>query len=46
MKRKDAKRRSQIIKELSDLARNSWANAKPCDYEPLEKELAEIEARR
>lgn len=37
------KRRTQIIKELSDLSRNGWANARPCDYEPLERELTAID---
>ena len=36
-------RRSEIIRILSDLARDGWANARPCDYQPLEKELREIE---
>lgn len=35
--------RSQIIKMLCELSRNGWANAVPCDYEPLERELAQIE---
>lgn len=34
-------RRLQILKELSDLSRNGWANARPCDYQPLEDELNE-----
>ena len=33
------KRRSIIIGQLCDLSKNGWANAKPCDYEPLEREL-------
>lgn len=36
-------RRSFLIKELSDLSRNGWANARPEDYIPLEKELAALE---
>lgn len=43
MTRAQQKRRSEIIKTLSDLSRNGWANALPCDYEPLEKELRELE---
>jgi hypothetical protein len=38
------KRRSEIIKQLSDLSRNGWAGALECDYKPLEKELAELDA--
>jgi hypothetical protein len=37
-------RRSQIIKELSDLSRNGWALARPFDYEPLERELRALDA--
>lgn len=37
-------RRVAIIKELSDLSRGGWANALPCDYEPLEKELKQLES--
>lgn len=37
------KRRSELIKQLSDLSRNGWANAMEYDYKPLEKELAEID---
>lgn len=33
-------RRSAIIVELSRLSRDGWQHAKPCDYIPLEKELA------
>ena len=40
---KKLKRRSEIIKVLSDLSRNGWANALPIDYEPLERELRELE---
>lgn len=46
MTRKDRARRTAIIKELSDLSRDGWASARPCDYEPLERELREIEGRR
>lgn len=42
---KTSKRRSEIIRRLSELSRNGWQNALPCDYEPLERELREIEAR-
>lgn len=33
------KRKSVIISQLVELSRNGWANAKPEDYLPLEKEL-------
>lgn len=42
-KSKRRARRSAIIAELSRLSRNGWANARPCDYEPLEAELRSIE---
>lgn len=35
------KERLAIITELCALSRNGWANAKPCDYEPLETKLRE-----
>jgi hypothetical protein len=44
MTKAQAKRRSEIVRALSDLSRNGWANALPCDYEPLERELRIIEA--
>lgn len=40
-----AARRREIIRALAELSRNGWANARPYDYEPLERELREIEAR-
>lgn len=40
---KKQKRRIELIKALSDLSRNGWANAKPYDYQPLEAELAKLE---
>jgi hypothetical protein len=43
---RDLKRRSEIIRELCNLSRDGWANAKPCDYEPLERELRELEKGR
>ena len=39
---KKQKRRIEIIKALSDLSRDGWRNAKPCDYEALERELGEM----
>ena len=33
------KRRSDLIRQLSDLSRNGWAIAKPYDYQALEAEL-------
>lgn len=40
-----AKRRSEIIRLLSELSRNGWRDARPCDYEPLERELRSLEGR-
>jgi hypothetical protein len=45
MTKAQAKRRLEIIKLLSDLSKNGWRDAKPYDYEPLERELRKIEAR-
>lgn len=45
MTKRDKQRRTEIIRQLAELSRNGWANARPCDYEPLERELREIEAR-
>lgn len=39
------KRRSEIIKMLSELSRNGWEAAKEYDYKPLERELAAIEGK-
>lgn len=38
-----AKRRAEIIRQLCELSRNGWRDAKPSDYEPLERELREID---
>lgn len=43
---KDCARRISLINQLSDLSRDGWAHAKSCDWEPLEKELRELEAKR
>jgi hypothetical protein len=40
--KKTQARRSFLIGELCKLSRNGWANAKPCDYEPLERELKQL----
>ena len=46
MTRKQARaRRRAIIAELSRLLRDGWANARPCDYPPLEAELKTLESR-
>lgn len=37
-----AKRKAVILKSLSDLSRDGWANARPEDYKPLEKELESL----
>lgn len=36
------RRRAAIIHDLARLSRNGWRDARPCDYLPLEKELAEL----
>lgn len=36
------KRRSEIIRQLANLSRNGWADARSFDYEPLERELREL----
>lgn len=38
-------RRSIIVRQLCDLSRDGWRHAKPCDYQPLERELRRIEAQ-
>jgi hypothetical protein len=43
MKKQQRQRRSAIIAELSRLSRDGWANARPCDYQPLEAELRALE---
>jgi hypothetical protein len=47
MARRSAKqrRRIEIIKALSELSRNGWANSRPEDYLPLEAELRELESK-
>jgi hypothetical protein len=42
---RDRARRSAIIRELSDLSRNGWSQARPCDYQPLERELEALNAK-
>lgn len=37
------KRRRELIAELSRLSRNGWAGARPEDYQPLERELGELD---
>lgn len=32
-------RYSVLVRELSNMSHNGWAGARPCDYEPLEREL-------
>jgi len=38
---KPSKKRSLVIAELTRLSRDGWKDAKPCDYEPLERTLRE-----
>lgn len=33
---------NEIIKQLSEMSRDGWKNAKPYDYQPLEEELASL----
>ena len=40
-----SKRKLEIIQQLADMSKDGWKNARPCDYEPLEQELREIEGR-
>ena len=42
-KKQMKQRRSEIIQALSDLSRNGWVSALPCDYQPLERELESLE---
>lgn len=42
MSRKNRKRRSEIIRILSYLSRNGWANARYEDYAALEAELRRL----
>jgi hypothetical protein len=44
MTKTQKKRRSAIIRELSNLSKNGWNNARPEDYLPLESELRALEA--
>lgn len=43
---KDNKRIIEIYDQLCKLSKDGWANARPCDYEPLERELRQLLARR
>lgn len=45
MSKAQRERRRAIIAQLVELSRKGWANARPTDYEPLERELREIEGR-
>ena len=45
MNKKQQKRRSEIIKALSDLSRGGWSRSRREDYASLEQELAIIEGR-
>lgn len=38
-------RRSVIVSRLADMARDGWRNATANEYQPLEKELAEIDVK-
>ena len=40
------KRRSFLIKMLSDLSKNGWENAHEADWKPLEDELAILEREK
>lgn len=43
MTRKQKKRRTEIIRQLSDLSKDSWRNARYEDYAPLEAELRKLQ---
>ena len=43
--REERKRRSYLIRVLSDLSKDGWARATYSDYRPLECELRQIEER-
>lgn len=43
MNKAQRKRRSEIIRQLSELSRNGWARARYEDYASLEIELRELE---
>lgn len=43
---KTAKRRSEIVRQLADLSRDGWANARPEDYRELEAELHDLDEYR
>ncbi len=36
------RRRVELIRQLSDLSKGGWANARPEDYLPLEAELRRL----
>lgn len=40
---KKSDRKSEIVRALSELSRRGWDRARPCDYEPLERELRALE---
>ena len=40
------KRISYLLAELSRMSRNGWRDATADDYQPLERELARLQARR
>ena len=44
--RTERARRSAIIKELSQLSRDSWSRATSADWQPLERELSALNAKR
>lgn len=46
MNSKDRKRLGIIIHELARMSRNSWRDAKPCDYLPLEAEMRALLAKQ
>ncbi|MBR0693640.1 hypothetical protein [Bradyrhizobium lablabi] len=44
MTKRDRKRRLEIIRQLCELSRDGWRNARFDDYAPLEAELRKLEA--
>lgn len=43
--RKEKARWRAIVSQLRELSRDGWKHAKPCDYEPLERELRALDLK-
>lgn len=42
---RELERRRVIRAQLCELSKDGWRHAKPCDYEPLERELRQLDDR-